>query len=198
MALDKKQIALTVTGIIAGLALTYILWRRSQQADAATAANAAAQAAAQEEQSQQLDYTEGNLATSGSSGGTIYESTGTTQTSTTPPSTDDSSTNDVTTLINAILGTGTGSTSTIPANQLIPEIQVSDGTSSLSGIDTSAAEILGQAPPSTVTSTTSTGQTYGATTSPTPGSDSSQPVTATAIFSTGGGNPRVQASSLVN
>jgi hypothetical protein len=41
MALDKKQIALTVGGILAGLALTYLLYRLEQNNAATAAANAA-------------------------------------------------------------------------------------------------------------------------------------------------------------
>lgn len=197
MALDKKQIALSVVGIVAGLALTYILWMRSQQANAATAASAAAQAAAnaeeQEQESQSYDSAASGLSSAGS-GGTIYEQSQPTTTGSTTSS--DDSTSDISSLVSAILDDANGTSSSIPSNPLIPEIQVTDGTSSLSGIDTSAAAILGTAPPSTVTSTTSTGQGYGATTSNTAGQDSNNiaapvtPISATAIFSTGGGNPK--------
>ena len=182
MALDKKQIALSVVGIISGFALTYILWSRSQQANAATAANAAAQAAANAEEqaqsSQQLDYAEGNLTSGTGSSGTIYEDS---SSAPTVAASTDNSTNDITSLVSSILDDANGTTSSVPSNPLIPEVTVSDGTSSLSGIDTSAAQILGTAAPSTVSSTTSTGQTYGATTSSTAGSDSN-------IY-TDGGNP---------
>lgn len=182
MALDKKQIALSVVGIISGFALTYILWNRSQQANAATAANAAAQAAANAEEqaqsSQQLDYAEGNLTSGTGSSGTIYEDS---SSAPTVAASTDNSTNDITSLVSSILDDANGTTSSVPSNPLIPEVTVSDGTSSLSGIDTSAAQILGTAAPSTVSSTTSTGQTYGATTSSTAGSDSN-------IY-TDGGNP---------
>ena len=193
MALDKKQIALSVVGIVAGLALTYILWARSQQANAATAANAAAQAAAtaeeQEQESQQFDgVTEGLSSAGGGGTETIYNQTAPTQTAT-ASGTDDAS--DISSIVNQILGGAGASLPTIPANSLIPEVQVSDGTSSLSGIDTSAAAILGTAAPSTVTSTTSTGQTYGATTSSSAGGDSNSPAVSPIPFTPtgGGGNP---------
>lgn len=48
MALDKKQIALTVGGILAGLTLTYLLYRLEQN-NAATASANAANAAAEEQ-----------------------------------------------------------------------------------------------------------------------------------------------------
>lgn len=190
MALDKKQIALSVTGIIAGLALTYILWRRSQQAQTAAAASAAAQAAAaaatQEQQSQQLDYATGNLSAAG--GGSYNYGSNVTESGVSTPVASSSSATDggVGAIVSQILGSGTGTLPTIPSNGLIPEVSVSDGTTSLSGIDTSAAQILGQAPPSTVSTTTSTGQTYGATTANTGGGDSN----TTAATPTGnGGNP---------
>jgi type II secretory pathway pseudopilin PulG len=194
MALDKKQIALSVVGIVAGLALTYILWARSQQANAATAANAAAQAAAtaeeQEQESQQFDGVTEGLSSSGGGGSeTIYNQTAPTQTAT-ASGTDDAS--DISSIVNQILGGAGATLPTIPANSLIPEVQVSDGTSSLSGIDTSAAAILGSAPPSTVTSTTSTGQTYGATTATSAGSDSNPPAFTggpVKVATGNGGNP---------
>ena len=198
MALDKKQIALSVVGIVAGLALTYLLWMRSQQDSANTAAQAAATAAAnaeeQEQESQQFDAASTGLSDSGSGSGIIYEQSSPATSGVTSPT--DSSTSDITSLVSTLLGSA-GTTASVPANQLIPEVNVSDGTSSLSGIDTSAAQILGSAPPSTVSSTTSTGQTYGATSSPVAGTtmpgDSSSgiwgspaaPVTPVG----GGGNP---------
>jgi hypothetical protein len=199
VALDKKQIALTVVGIVAGLALTYLLWMRSQQDSANAAAQAAATAAAnaeeQEQESQQFDAASTGLSDSGSGSGIIYEQSSPTTSGVTSPT--DSSTSDITSLVSTLLGAAGTTTASVPANQLIPEVNVSDGTSSLSGIDTSAAQILGSAPPSTVSSTTSTGQTYGATSSPVAGTtmpgDSSSgiwgspaaPVTPVG----GGGNP---------
>jgi hypothetical protein len=178
MALDKKQIALTVVGIVAGLALTYLLWMRSQTDsanEAATAAaNAAATAAAQEQEGQQYDSAVSGLSDSGGSG-TIYEQAQP-STSTTPGSSTGDDASDLTSLITTVLGQSGNATSSVPANSLIPEVNVSDGSTTLSGIDTSAAQILGNAAPSSVTTTTSTGQTYGATSSNTPGSDSNNPV----------------------
>jgi type II secretory pathway pseudopilin PulG len=186
VALDKKQIALTVVGIVAGLALTYLLWIRSQQDSANAAAQAAATAAAnaeeQEQESQQFDATSTDLSDAGSGSGVIYEQSSPTTTGVT--STSDDGTSDITSLVGSLLDSAGSTSSSVPANQLIPEINVSDGTSSLSGIDTSAAQILGSAPPSTVSTTTSTGQTYGATSSPVAGTTmpGDSPVG-------GGGNP---------
>jgi type II secretory pathway pseudopilin PulG len=50
MALDKKQIALTVGGILAGLTLTYLLYRLEQNNAATAAANAANASAEAESQ----------------------------------------------------------------------------------------------------------------------------------------------------
>ena len=55
MALDKKQVALTVVGSLAGLGLTYLLWRRSEQAAASAGDNAAANAAIDSEAQQSND-----------------------------------------------------------------------------------------------------------------------------------------------
>lgn len=61
MAIDKKDVALSVVGILAGLALTYLLWSVSQrnnaanaQAAATAAANAQAAALDQSQQEQTL------------------------------------------------------------------------------------------------------------------------------------------------
>lgn len=191
MALDKKQIALSVVGILAGLSLTYILWHRSQQANAATAANAAAQAAAnaeeQEQEGQQYDAVSAGLSSSGSGGIVNNYTDSTSSPDTTSQGTSDES--DISSIVNQILSSANGTIPSIPGNALIPEVDISDASTALTGIDTSAAEILGNAPAGTVSSTTSTGQTYGATTSNTAGSDSNpvaQPVTP---ITTDGGNP---------
>jgi type II secretory pathway pseudopilin PulG len=201
MALDKKEIALSVVGVLAGLALTYLLWMRSQQnsanESAAAAAQAAATAATQEQEEQQYDAVSQGLSSAGSGSGTIYESSPA-QTSSSDV-TDPATSSDIGSIISQLLGSGSGTLPTIPANALIPEVSVSDGSTSLSGIDTSAAAILGYAPASTVSTTTSTGQTYGATTSPSAGTTAPGDVTttgATPIFSTGGGDPKSTLTSL--
>ena len=200
MPLDKKQIALSVVGILAGLSLTYILWHRSQQANAATAAaaaQAAANAATQEQEGQQFDAVSAGLSSSGGGGIVNNYTDSTSSPDTTSQGTSDES--DISSIVNQILSSANGTIPSIPGNALIPEVDISDASTALTGIDTSAAEILGNAPAGTVSSTTSTGQTYGATSSNTAGSDSNpvaQPVTAIPIFSTGGGNP--QAVSTTN
>lgn len=211
MSLDKKQIALSVGGILAGLSLTYILWKRSQDAAAATA-SANATAAAQEQQSQEIDYSSAasGLSSAGGGGSSVtnnYSDTPATQTGT---ASGDDDASDISSIVNQILGAANASLPTIPGNALIPEVDINDASTALTGIDTSAAEILGYAPAGTVSTTTSTGQGYGATTSPVAGGDSNTvapvntpaPVNATPIFSSGGGNPRLAnlptSSSLVN
>jgi len=82
--MSKKDIALTVGGIVAGLALTYLLYRLEQNSAATNAANAAAAAdaaaqASQDEQLQQYDLASSLPSVSVSSLGTD---------TTTAPSTD--------------------------------------------------------------------------------------------------------------
>lgn len=210
MPLDKKQIALSVGGILAGLSLTYILWKRSQDA-AAASASAAATAAAQEQQSQEIDYSSAasGLSSAGGGGGIVnnYSDTAPTQTAT---ASGDDDASDVSSIVNQILGAANGTLPSIPGNALIPEVDINDASTALTGIDTSAAEILGYAPAGTVSTTTSTGQTYGATSSPTSGGNSNPddlaPVTTPPLgtvygtpASNLGATPRVKlSSSLVN
>lgn len=154
MAMDKREIALTVGGTLAGLVLTYMLWKHDQSTTAASQAAAIAASNAQQQQqamqdaqfSAQAQY--GSYAGGGQSYsvGSPYSGTDTTATGST------GSTPNLSSLITTILSKGQSSLSNIPANPLIPEVTVGDGSSALSGVATTASQVLGQTAPTTVTS----------------------------------------------
>jgi hypothetical protein len=166
MALDKKEIALTTVGVLSGLALTYLLWKRSQASSAAqasaaatAAANAQAQAYAQAQQESQFGAAASFVGGGGYAQTTPYSSPNTTVTSSVP-STADNGTSTLTDIINGFLSNNSGSLPTIPANALIPEVTVNGNESSVSGIATTSQQIIGNAAAGTVTNT---GQSYSGT-----------------------------------
>jgi len=190
--MNRKDIALTVGGIIASFALTYLIYRLQQRdaaANAAAAAAAATDAAAQE--TQENDYL-GSYESGGGNGTGLVDTysadTAASTTSTTPTQSND--------LISQVLSAftaqqGSNTDTTTPASLLIPTVQVGvDPVTDPSTVDTSVPT-----PPSPSNSTVApvggsggnTVQSFDPSGSTSTGSDA--PVTgtkATPILSSGG------------
>jgi type II secretory pathway pseudopilin PulG len=158
--MDKKDIALTIGGILAVAVVGYLMYQR-QQTDAANAAaanQAAVDAAAQAEQTAQYsnEYQYSNSMPSIS-----IPSIGASQvdTSASTASNGTTASNDQTNLLTQIIGTFADSINASPttgsnaATMIIPTVIGTDGNTSLSGIPTTAQEALdesGVSPGSTV------------------------------------------------
>lgn len=162
MALDKKEIALSVFGVLAGLTLTYLLYRLQQRDSAASASTAdanAAAVAAQDEQNQEAQNSqEYQLSESLPSVSVPSISTGSVVSSSTSSNVDTSgatadngsgSGNDINSLLSTIIadygGQNTTSSSPTIANLVLPSINDTTG-GSLNDIPTTYAEVTAGLP----------------------------------------------------
>ncbi len=156
--MNKKDIALTVVGVLATAGLSYMLYREQQKTSAANAASqAAAQQAATDAANTQYNNQQSFLASMGSQsyGGSSGYVNNTLSSTTAPASTLPTQTNDP---VSQVLSTFMGSTS--PTNvsntsspYLIPALNAMDTSStSTSGIPTTATAAQSGVAANTITS----------------------------------------------
>ena len=154
MSMNKKDIALTVGGVLATMVLAYLLYRHQQTAAAQAALDAAANdAQAQADQYQQEQYLS-QLPSTNSYGGTSTLATSNEGTADTTASNGTSPDAATETLLSSIIAAFAGSINTgTPGStsnaSLIPTIDSGGGTSLVS-VPTTAQQVLDNLDPATV------------------------------------------------